>query len=623
MKRKMKLEPVTFEVLRHRVEEIVHEMYYTMAVLSGNPVIFEVGDHEEALLDADGETVMVSGGIVEWTYALEVATKYLVEQYENNPVINEGDQFILNDTYTACVHGMDVQILAPVFWEGRRIAWVVSAGHQMDIGGMNPGSWCPEATEAYQEGLLISGLKIVEKGEVRKDVEALFQVMTRTPEFNLLDIRSKIGANNAAISRIDETIRKWGIEKVLSFFDEIKNYSERMARAKLLTIPDGVWSSRHYIESIREPSLMIKVSIAKKRDSLTIDFTGSSPESEGPQNISRVGAISNALCAYLTMLAYDIPWSAGVWKPVNFVIPEGTWLNPSRRAAVSFNTPAGAGIVTIGATCNAIAKMLLSSERYKNDAYSAPMVIGHGGLSGVTREGVPFAVMLMEGTMMGMGALAERDGVDTGYNVWTPKTQVANIETNEQLFPWIYLFRRELTDSGGPGKFRGGVGHVQALMPWKSPTEALTYMHVGTGNTIRTSTGLAGGYPSSIIPWGVIKNSNVLQKFEHGEAVDRLDEIEGVKELGGTFSSTELKVNDVLFEFSAPGGGGFGDPLKREPSAVLQDVKQGYVSLELARDIYGVVIAPEKPEVDLNETGRLRWEIRKKRCEEGRRFFQP
>lgn len=618
MGKKGMLDPVTFEVLRHRVEEIVHEMYYTMAVLSGNPVIFEVGDHEEALLDANGETVMVSGGIVEWTYSLEAGGKYLVEQYEDNPGINEGDQFILNDVYTACVHGMDIEILAPVFWEGKRVAWVVSAGHQMDIGGMTPTSMCPTATEACQEGLLIPGLKIVENGVVRKDVEKLFEAMTRTPEFNLLDIRSKIGANNAAIKRIHETIQRWGIETVLTFFDEIKGYSERMARAKLRELPDGRWSSHNYIESVAEPYLMIQVTLIKKGDSLTIDFTGSSPVSKGAQNLSRVGTISNSLCAYLTMLAYDIPWSAGVWRPVNWIIPEGTCLNPTKRAGVSFNTPAGAGTVTIGATCDTIGKMLLCSEKYRNDAYSAPMVIGHGGVSGVTREGVPFAVMLMEGIMKGMGALAHRDGVDTGYCVWTPKPQVANIETQEQLFPWLYLYRNELTDSGGPGKFRGGVGHHQAFIPWKK-TGTLHYMHVGTGDTIRTSTGLAGGYPSALIPWGVIKNSNILEKLRRGEAVNKLDEIEGVKEFKGTFESCDLEEGEVLIEFSAPGGGGFGDPVKREPSLVLKDVKEGYVSLELARDIYGVVIDPEKLEVDLNRTKKRRQEIRKERLNVGRR----
>jgi N-methylhydantoinase B len=619
MRKKGELDPVTFEVLRHRVEEIVHEMYYTMAVLSGNPVIFEVGDHEEALLDAGGETVMVSGGIVEWTYSLEAGARYLVEQYEDNPGINEGDQFILNDVYTACVHGMDIQILAPVFWDGKRVAWVVSAGHHMDIGGMTPTSMCPNATEVCQEGLLIPGLKIVEKGVVRKDAEKLFEAMTRTPEFNLLDIRSKIGANNAAIKRIHETIEKWGIETVLTFLDKIKDYSEGMARAKLRELPDGIWSSRHYIESISEPFLMIQVTLTKEEDTLTIDFTGSSPVSKTAQNLSRVGTVSNALCAYLTMLAYDIPWSAGVWRPINWVIPQGTWLNPHGRAAVSFNTPAGAGTVTIGATCDAIGKMLLCSEKYRKDAYSAPMVIGHGGVSGFTREGVPFAVMLMEGIMMGMGALAYRDGVNTGYCVWTPKVQVANIETQEQIFPWLYLYRKELTDSGGPGKFRGGVGHEQALTPWKNPTESLRYMHVGMGDTIRTSTGLAGGYPSSLIPWGIIKNSNVLERLTHGEAVNSLEEIEGVKELGGTFSSCEFKANDVLFEFSAPGGGGFGDPLKRESGLVLQDVKAGYVSFELARDAYGVVIDPEKLEVDVRQTNTLREQIIDQRLSGGKR----
>ena len=616
---KSKLDPVTFEVLRHRVEEIVHEMYYTMAVVSGNPVIFEVGDHEEAVLDANGVTVMVGGGIVEWVYSLEAGAIYLVEHYEDNPGINEGDQFILNDVYSACVHAMDVQILAPVFWEGKRVAWVVSAGHHMDVGGMTPGSFNPDTTEALQEALLMPGLKIVENGVVKKDIEELIRVMTRTPEFNLLDIRGKIAANNRAIERLHETIEHWGLETVLTFFEQIKDYSEEKLRARLSELPDGSWSTVHYIESLREPYLKIQCTVIKEKDDITTDFTGTSPVSKGSQNLSRVGTITNALCAYLTMLCYDIPWSAGVWRPIKWIIPEGSCLNPTTRVATSYNTPCGMGNVTIGAVLQAIAKMLLSSEKFRHEAYAASMVEGTGVVAGLTREKVPFSVVLMECIVKGMGALANYDGKNTGYNVHTPKTQIANIETNEQLFPLLYLYRKEITDGGGVGKFRGGVGHKQALIPWKSPTETLFYLSTGMGDTTRTNTGLAGGYPGPTKPWGVVKDSNIFEKIKRGEAVGDYEELEGEIEIRPPFTSHDLKADDVLFQVAATGGGGYGDPLKRQPSLVLKDVKDGYVSIEAAKADYGVVIDPEKLEVDLEATKKLRQEFVEERLKTGKR----
>jgi N-methylhydantoinase B len=617
------LDPVTFEVLRHRVEEIVHEMYYTMAVVSGNPTIFEVGDHEEAVLDSTGETVIVGGGIVEWVYALEAGARFLVGNYEENPGINEGDQFILNDVYTACVHAMDVEILAPVFWEGKRVAWVVSAGHHMDVGGMTPSSWCPDATEALQEALLMPGLKIVEKGVVRRDVEELIKIMTRTPEFNLLDIRSKIAANNRAISRLHETIQHWGIDTVLSFFSKIKDFSEEKVRAKLRELPDGKWSTVHYIESLREDYLKIQASIIKENEEITIDFSGSSPVSKGSQNLSKMGTISNALCAYLTMLCYDIPWSAGVWRPVRWVIPEGSWLNPIGRPATSYNTPCGGGNVTIGAVGQALAKMLLSSEKYRDEAYASSMLEGAGIVAGLTRENVPFSVGLMEMILVGMGALANKDGKDTGYNVHTPKTQIANIETNEQLFPWLYLYRREITDGGGPGKYRGGVGLEQALIPWKSPTETLFYLSIGMGDTIRANTGLAGGYPGPTKPWGIIKDSDILEKFRQGKAVRHPDEINGEREIRPPFTSYNLRRNDVLFHVVTTGGGGFGDPMKRDPQKVLKDVKYAYVSASGAREHYGVVIDAEKLQLNLVETDRLRRETIRKRLSDKESPLSP
>jgi N-methylhydantoinase B len=617
MKRK-EIGVVEFEVLRHRIEEIIQEMYYTMTILSGNTVVMEVGDHAEAILDASGETVMVGGGVAHWMIALETAAKYLVQNYEQNPGINEGDQFILNDPYIANVHAQDVQLLAPVFWEGKRIAWVATAAHMMDMGGMAPSSYCPDATEAYQEGLQFPGLKIMDKWVMRKDVENLIKTMTRTPEFNLLDIMAKIGSNNAAIARIHDTIKYWGLNTVLAFFEQLKDYSEGRARSKLSSLPDGSWSTAHYIESKTEPYLKMQITVVKEGDTLTFDFTGSSPASKGSQNVTEHGTHGHALCAYLTMLCYDIPWSAGVWRPVRWVIPEGTWVNPGYRAAVSYNCPSGAGIA-IGAAVDALAQMLVCSEEYQKDAYTAAMTVGNGIVAGLTREKVPFAAILMEGGLCGMGAAPHWDGEDTGYSLWVPRALISNMETNELIFPLLYLFRRESCDEGGPGMYRGGVGLDEAIIPWKSPIETEFYISLGIGDTIRTNKGLAGGYPSCLTPQGVIENSDILEKFRRGEDVSSLDYIKGERRYTNTLSFRNLNVNDVLFfNGVAPGGGGFGDPVKRNIRFVLEDVKNGYVSIQGAKECYGVIIDPQKLNVHMRQTEKLRGEIISQRIRGGK-----
>lgn len=618
---KKELDPITFEILRHRLEEIVGEMYYTIARVSGNIVVMAAGDHQEGILNAQGDAVMIAGGIVEWVTCLETAGQYLTETYEENPGFYDGDQFIVNHPYITSVHSMDIQILAPVFWKGKRIAWVVTAGHQLDTGGMVPGSGCPEATEVYQEGMHIAALKIVEKGVMRKDVVETIRNMVRLPDLGMLDIASKIAANNVAKARIIEMIESYDVDTVLTLFDQIIKYSDDLVRSRLREIPDGRWRAVHYIESLRqpeEPYLKVDVTVIKEGDEITMDFTGSSPQSMGSQNVSKVGAISNALDSFLTLICHDIPWSNGAWRAVKFVLPEGTWVNPRKPAATSFNTPPGAGYTIIGAVHEVLEKMLLSSEKTRYDAFAnTDAAFHHPLIAGLDKAGNFCTVFFMEGIAGGMGALPDKDGVDSCGNMWTPKTQIPNIEMTEQLYPVLFLTRKEMADTGGPGKFRGGVGVQLAIIPWDSKGEELSAETVGMGSEARMCSGLAGGYPAPNAQWGMIRNSNAVDKMQHGEMMRDLDSIEGKVEMLTTGSTSHMGKKDVCF-FMAGGGGGYGDPIERGPALVLRDVELGYVSFKAARDMYGVVISPKTMKVNARATEQLRGKIIQQRLQEGR-----
>lgn len=159
-----RLDPITFEVLRHKLDEIVAEAYHTIGMVSGSPVVYEIGDHQEALCTAGGEVVAFGAGVLHWVRSLAAGVSHLVHQYSENPGINEDDQFLLNDTYVAAVHANDVQLLAPIFWKGELIAWAGSASHHTDVGGVDPGSLCVSATDVYQEGFQSPGIKLVEGG---------------------------------------------------------------------------------------------------------------------------------------------------------------------------------------------------------------------------------------------------------------------------------------------------------------------------------------------------------------------------------------------------------------------------------------------------------------------------
>jgi N-methylhydantoinase B len=332
-----------------------------------------------------------------------------------------------------------------------------------------------------------------------------------------------------------------------------------------------------------------------------------------------VGTISNALCPYLLLLCHDIPWSAGAWKPVKFIIPEGTWINPRPPAATSCNTPQGGGYLVIGTVHDAVSKMLLSCEKLRYEAFAGTAdAVQAGALTGVNKDGTIFATTLMESIAGGMGALANGDGENTSSNMWTPKSQIVNLETNELLFPWLYLFRKEIVDTGGAGRFRGGTTSCTCLIPWDALSKQLTYLNLGFGVKPRIAAGLAGGYPAPNTQAVIIRNSDIIEKFRNGEFPREPKEIKGEAEILPPLEDTVLNEKDVIYYYQS-GGGGYGDPITRDPNLVLEDIKAGYTSLDFARDVYGVIIDPDRLEIELGRTEQQRKKIIEKRLKVGKK----
>ena len=608
-----KLDPVTFEILRHRLEEIVHEAYYTMARVSGNAVITEAGDHEESILDAMGNTVLAGGGIVEWTHCLEDGAKFISNEYEENPGIHEGDQFILNSTQIAAVHHMDIQVLKPIFWEGRRVAWMNTAGHNMDVGGITEGGIGLTAVERIQEGLSMRGIKICDRGVVRKDVELTIKHMTRQPDLFMLEMSARMAANNASEKRILATIEEFGLDAFLAIIDELPAYSEGLVRKRLRSLPDGVFTAVEHFESLRpeEGLLHVKCTLTKKGDSLAMDFTGTSPTSKGSQNVALPGARSNAECPFLMMLGYDIPWNHGLWGVIDWTFPEDTIVNPPHTAPVSLNTPAGAGYVLIGVVTDCISQLYLCSDE-KQEAYAnGSNAFNNPQVHGTDRRGNWFMTMMMENLISGAGALIHRDGDDTSANMWTNKPQVTNLERAEELFPWLYLWRREGVDTGGAGKHRGGTGCCNMFIPWGTPQ--LGVHNLGMGQRTRLANGLCGGYPAPNVHSYVVRESDVLGLLAAGRMPAEEDDVGGRREPRSTLDSFALAADDVYVVYYG-GGGGFGDPLEREPERVAADVRDGYVSEGEARRTYGVALGPDG-EPDVAATQEEREQLRRARLD--------
>lgn len=608
------LDPITFGVLRHKLDAIIDEAYYTIGQVSGNPVVYEAGDHQEAICTADGDLAVFGAGVLHWTKSIGAGVRHVAETFSENPGIREDDQYLLNDPYVATIHASDVQLLAPIFYEGELIAWAGSASHQTDVGGVDPGSICVSAQEVYQEGFLTPGMKFVEGGIVRKDVEEMFRNVVRAPELGLLDIRAKIAANNVVKRRIIEMADRYGRDTVLALFGQLIRYSEDRVAAKLKQIPDGQWTAVNYIEGLREPYLKVQITAIKEGERLTMDFTGTSPQTAGSENMGVNGTMSSAMNPFISMLCYDIPWNEGLFKRVDFVLPEGSLVNPRKPAAVSANVPAGANILTMTTSLNVLSKMLYCSEEYREEA--SGNVAGNFNcfnFSGYNRAGNYFSTLIMDVLASGVGAYTGHDGANAAQNTWSVKTAIANVETNEMLYPFMYLWRKMTPDSGGAGKFRGGVGLEDALMPWG--TDQIVTVALGVGADPRSCLGFSGGYPAANTPLGVMRGARVKETvFDAGRVPATIEGMPGEWERLAPKGVSFLGKEDVLHGYVGSGGGGFGDPTERNPESVRNDVLNGYVSAALAESVYGVLLTPDG-EVDAERTAERRRAILKDRLE--------
>jgi len=592
------LDAITFEVLRHKLDEIVAEAFHTIGRVSGSPVVYEAGDHQEALCTATGDLVAVGAGALHWIRSIAEGVKHVNATFASNPGFAEGDQFIVNDSYIAAVHASDLQLLAPIFWDGKLIAWAGSASHQQDTGGVTPGGHHVSAEDVFAEGFQTPGLKLVEGGVIRRDVEATLANMIRQPELGLLDIRAKIASNNVMRDRVHDLIRRYGIDVVLALFDQVIDYSESRFRARLREIDDGAWSASAHIEAIAEPTLSAELTVRKEGDTLTFDYTGTSPQSAGAENISRPGVVSGSMCPVLTALCHDLPWNEGLFRPVEFILPPGSVVNPVRPAPVSSNVPSGGLTLVTASAQTALAKMLLASPTFRGDAAGVVgATFNFPVFAGVGPDGAPFATLILDGLAGGGGAVETGDGDSSGHSAWGTKTMIANVETTELLYPLLYLWRREVIDSPGAGRFRGGAGVSVGIKPWGVP--GLACITVGVGTESRGSLGLAGGYPGSHAPVAVLRGG-----------------VGGAREQVPPKGMTMMGADDVLHMVVSSGGGGFGDPLEREPSAVVADIAEGIVSPEMAERVHGVVLTSDR-ELDAPATDERRSALRAERLAKG------
>jgi N-methylhydantoinase B len=598
------VDPITFEIIRHRLFRIVDEAVITLKNVSGSAITNEAHDLMVSLYTADGGLLMGGVGFLHHLSCASEACKAIIRRFPGQ--INEADMFLLNDPYTAALHTSDVYIVSPIHYDGQLVAWSACFVHVTDIGAMNPGGFCPDARSIFNEGFSSPGLRIINKGQVCEDVFDTLLNMVRAPELVALDIRSMIACNHVARERLQALYSKYGAGLVADVSSTLIRQSEELLRARLRELPDGRWTARQYMDIEGHP-FEIRLSMTKSADELEFDFTGSSPQGDRGVNCTRWGSWGGLLAPLYPLLCYDITWNEGVAKPVRMIAPQGSIVNATRPAPVSIATVGAISAVNdVSLIC--ISKMLAASSKYAREATAvwqgSNLCIYLFGQNARGQEVIGSTTDTFGGSG---GGRWNADGIDVGGEIPNPISRMANVEANEAMYAIRYLFRRRMRDSGGPGEFRGGTGGEYALVPHDSPTGEMGYVVSGKAVDFPMSHGLAGGYPGLPARYIICRGARL-----DGAPPLSLEDIGGEHE-PASFGVFQTGPQDVYYA-SWNGGGGVRDPLDRDPRAVERDVAEGVASARVVRAFYGVVISDEGA-LDPGSTEELRAEMRRERMQ--------
>jgi N-methylhydantoinase B len=595
MKNEIKLDAVTAEVIRNRLVAIGEEMRVALQTVSGSPTVTDASDFFTGLFLPDGSVAVTGFQVSLQGVAAGAQIRYL--RSKSNMKVREGDMFIGNDPYVGALHQNDVGMIGPVYAGDRLIAWAGVMAHQIDVGGMDFASWCPKAKEIWQEGLRMPCVKLVDQGEIREDVLEMILAASRLPDQLGLDIRAFIATINVAQDRIKRLIERYDVETVEEAMRRMITSSENKIRTRLRELPDGEFHAMDFLEHDGHENRLYKLDLhmTKRGDDLIFDFSGSSPQAPGFINCTRACLEAAAAAAVMSVLAYDIQWNQGAWAPVKVIAPDGLVCTARFPAPVSSAT-VEAIFVSINAGILALNKVLALSPKYHYRSQALSIAaLATFNLGGINQYGEPFGFHMLDMIAGGFAAFASKDGVDTGSSGISASNSIADVERNEQYVPLFYVYRRLAVDTGGAGKYRGGLGSEVAMTLSVDSANALIMAH---GVQVPNSLGMAGGWPGSTIRQGMGRNV-----IEAGRVSSEDREIFGPKP--GMMPMT----NRDIYYGSWPGGGGWGDPIDRDVEAVVRDVSAGAVSPEAARNIYGVVLKDGKADQEATERERKKMRL--------------
>jgi N-methylhydantoinase B len=552
---RLAFDPITLEVIRNKLDGIANEMQLTLIRSSFSVIVKEALDASASLFTVHGETLAQAIALPGHLCMLVPMVAKVLATYPID-VMHEGDLFILNDPYDGGTHLPDICVVMPVFAGGRVIAFSAALTHHQDVGGMTPASVPTNATEIYQEGIRVPLLKLRDRGVWNDTLVAVLRKNVRIPEMFMGDLNAQIACCTTGARRLHELAKTYAPDFLMAMFDELLDRTERMTRAALRALPQGTYRYAMQIDNDGvdlDSRVRIVVAVTLRDGEVEFDFTGSSPQTRGPINAVPSGAFAAGCFAVRALSDASFPNNGGAFRPLRFVLPEGSVVNPREPA------PVGVRAITVKFAVNTILGALRQAapERIPAEPATQLAVVHFGGIR-VNGEKYITSQLMAGGT----GASRGSDGVDV---MDTDSSNCCNVaaEALEMAAPLIVHATRLARDSGGPGARRGGLGCEQEF---EMLEDAVTITYRGERHHSR--------------PAGVEGGSDAC----NAQAI--LTRAASASEMLPSKQVFTLNRGDRLLLRTA-GGGGHGPARERSPTLVQADLDNGKISRKAAADAYG------------------------------------
>jgi N-methylhydantoinase B len=612
------IDPVKYEVAVHRLVASLREGSSALVRTSSSPLVTECGEYMFAIYDAEGHAAYVTAGVLPHLSGTEAGIKFIRHCYQSDVEgIHPGDQFLVNEPYLMGIHTPDILVAKPLFAGEEIVAWLASLTHTIEIGAKDPGG-TSDSTDIFQEGIRIPCLKLISQGRPIPHVYRLIERAVRDPALVSLDITAKVAGNNVAAARVEEMIAQEGGAFLRGVLSKMINETETKARRIVQQIPDGVW---HNVvpadhDGLRPAKLRVEVRAEKRGDVIHFDFTGTSPQNPGPVNAALPGTIGAIFSVLVSTIFCDLHPNRGIVSSCQISVPKGSMYNPRYPAAL-FAAPPGPLALLSSVVTKLVSQMAMAAGLTESICAPWHGHVNSAYMGGFDQFGQLTGTLTLDTDAAGTGATPSLDGDDTAAYMLAPGAILSDIEMYEATLPIVYLYRRQRADSCGHGQMRGGLGGEIAVAIQDSTTWRVGFR--GLGTQLAMTHGIAGGYPADLARAGYIWGAKPFQSSPADYArllrsVDELSQAKGAEPSTALVAPRLMAPGDVYY-LAWPGGGGYGDPLERDPQAVLKDLRARILSAERSRNPYGVVVG-QAGTVDLEATAALRQKMRQARLAE-------